>query len=370
MSIGISAEAARSAYKDSDKYLILTPGKREFDIHHNDGMTLRITQDGALDYLVNTFDAKRLKLEKQTEILHDYYGDRLLAKELFDRYLSYKRLTGGVASLLTVGLIGANVYTRVLKNSVFMGKVGTLGSILALHYAGRYLSNSYLEKEIELPWKIHTHRMTKGLGPTNFHGNDHSEIITSPLRFFTTPYAAHDFLYGSLRKIVPSNINVKYPVQQEHFPFAPDEEDMNKLQRFEGAKPKRFEKMQPEDDGEAIHLPEWSYRHWYYTNGSMAMDPYLEKNEIFKNFYLRGLQTIYKPESIHKKVAFEPRDLDEDIKGKIVEKNPYSDNPLTGDLDSELPLYAESYQSEVNVTKERVELLSKNYFLFFIFFIL
>lgn len=183
MSISISADSISKAYSESDQLRINPIAEREYNIHHNDGMTLKIAQDGILDSVVNTIDGRRIKLEKKAEILHDYYGDRLLAKELFQQYLSYKKKTSGVANLLSFGLIGANLYSRVMSNSVLMGKVGTVTSILALQWAGRYLSNNYLEGQIQRPWKIHCHRMSKGLGPTNLPSNDHPEILTTPLRF-------------------------------------------------------------------------------------------------------------------------------------------------------------------------------------------
>lgn len=183
MSLGISQESIGNARKDLDKYMINPFAERENNIANNDGMTLRIPQENSYDRLVNSLDSRRIKLEKRTEILHDYYGDRLLAKDLFKDYLSYKNLTGGVANILSLGLLGANLYTKVMKNSVLLGKFGALAGVLALQAGGRYLSNNWLEEKIARPWKIHTNRMSKGLGPTNIPSNYHDEIITSPLRF-------------------------------------------------------------------------------------------------------------------------------------------------------------------------------------------
>ena len=183
MNIGISAQNITSARKDADKYHILGPADQEYNILNNDGMTIKIAQDNLYDWFVNKVDSKRVILEKKAEILHDYYGDRLLAKDIFKDYLAYKAFSVGAANLLTVGVIGANMYTRVMKNSVLMGKVGTLGSIIALQGIGRYYSNNWLEKKIQTPWRIHTSRMEKGLGPTNIPSNHHPEINNVPLRF-------------------------------------------------------------------------------------------------------------------------------------------------------------------------------------------
>jgi hypothetical protein len=181
MTAHISSESLAKAYRESDKYFTIDAAKQEFNKVHNDGMTIKIPQDNLYDWMVNTFDHRRVLLEKKAEILNDYYGDRLLAKDLFKDYISYKRKTTGVANLLSLGLVGANMYTRVMKNSVFLGKFGTLAGILALQATGRCYSNTWLEKKLETPWKIHNYRMSKGLGPTNYTNNDHSELVIIPV---------------------------------------------------------------------------------------------------------------------------------------------------------------------------------------------
>jgi hypothetical protein len=183
MNIGISAQSVAQAKKDAEKYQILEPAEQEYNILRNDGMTLKIVQDNMIDWVVNKVDNKRIILEKKAEILHDYYGDRLIARDMFKDYLSYKKYTGGIANLLSAGLIGANLYTRVMKNSILMGKVGTISTIIALQSLGRYYSNKWLESQIENPWRIHTNRMAQGLGPTNVPHNHHKEVENFPLRF-------------------------------------------------------------------------------------------------------------------------------------------------------------------------------------------
>lgn len=183
MSLGLSHENLNKARVDSDKYVILQPAEEEFNILNNDGMTLKVVQDNVYDWAMNKIDSRRIVLEKKAEILHDYYGDRLIARDLFKDYLGQKRWTGGLANVLSLGLIGANMYSRVMKSSVFMGKVGTIGTILAIQAMGRYCSNNYLERRIEAPWKIHRNRMAQGLGPTNVISNHHREIENIPLKF-------------------------------------------------------------------------------------------------------------------------------------------------------------------------------------------
>lgn len=356
----ISAHGVKEAFKDTDKHRMIELAEREYNIHHNDGMTLQIPQDNMLDWFVNTFDGRRVKLEKQAEILHDYYGDRLLAKELFQRYMSYKSYTGGVANLLTLGLIGANVYSRVLRNSVMMGKCGTLASIVGLQVAGRMLSNAFLEKEIERPWKIHCNRMGKGLGPTNVPWNDHNEITTTPLRFYNFAYNPKDLLFGSKVRTVPSNLSMKFPLQQEHYPYAPDEHDQHKLMNLSTGSNRRFDLTQPEDDGETIFIPSDAHMNYKFSKEKMHNSYYAKEFEMYKGFLMNGDQTIYRPDNTNKRVAFEAKSLEHLYKNKYIEDNEYSLQPYTADLKPDLPLYSEKmYQDEVNLTDSRIDLLSK-----------
>jgi len=188
MSLGISARSIQEAHKDSQQYRFIDEADKDLRIAKDDGMILKIPQDNIYDWFINTFDHRRVELEKKSEILHDYYGDRLLAKDLFKDYLSIKKLYSSTANLLSLGLLGLNAYSRVMSNSVFMKKFGTLSTILALQCAGRHFSNNWLESRIDRPWKIHTYRMSKGMGPTNIPSNDHPEIITTSLRFLVFKY--------------------------------------------------------------------------------------------------------------------------------------------------------------------------------------
>ena len=181
--IGISAENLKLAQIDSERYSILKPAIQETSIIKNDGMILKITQDNTYDWVINRIDSRRIKLEKKAEIIHDFYGDRMIARDLFKDYTSYKTKTSTIANSLCLGLVGANMYTRVMKSSVLIGKVGTIGLIFGIQALSRNFTNGYLEKKLETPWKIHTKRMQKGLGPTNLPDNQFTEINNVPLKF-------------------------------------------------------------------------------------------------------------------------------------------------------------------------------------------
>lgn len=185
MSLSVSKESINKAYNEAEKNYHIRPAEREKNLLQNEGMQLRIPQDNKLDALINSVDGRRIKLEKKAEILHDFYGDRLLAKDLFKDYLEQKKYKSGVANLLSAGLLATNAYTRIFRNSVFMGKVGTVATIAAIQCVGRNLSNNWLEDKIERPWKIHTYRQSNGLSATNVRSNMHHEIlnITSDFDF-------------------------------------------------------------------------------------------------------------------------------------------------------------------------------------------
>ena len=59
----ISPQGVKTAFLEADKYRSIKMAEREYNIHHNDGMTLQIPQDNLLDWFVNTFDSHRIKLE-------------------------------------------------------------------------------------------------------------------------------------------------------------------------------------------------------------------------------------------------------------------------------------------------------------------
>jgi hypothetical protein len=362
MSAGISAQNIKEAYFEMDKELYLEGSKREYNIHHDDGMTLKIPHDNMLDSLINFIDNRRLKLEKKAEVLHDYYGDRLLAKEIFQQYLGYKFWVGGLANLLTLGILGGNLWSRVMKNSVFMGKFGTIASVVALQAGSRCMTNNYLESEISRPWKIHCHRMSKGLGPTNIPSNQHSEEITTPLRFEVFELNPKDLLFGTSLKYQSSDMSMKIPMPQSHYPFAIESWDITRNIKWQDVSSKRLMLSQPEDDGDTVFISPEAFKD-YVSTGNLA--PKEEKDlgfEIYKNRALNTDQTIYVPDSTIEPVNFQANELENLQKdGSYFEDNEYSKNPYRAEIIPDLPGYAWNFVNPLNVTDERIDLLS-NYF--------
>lgn len=177
----ISFSNLEKSHKDLDKHFMNPEGIKDFNILRDDGMIIKIAEDNVIDKVINSFDKRRVILEKKASILHDYYGDSLVAKDIMKDYLSSKKWYMGTAHGFSLAIIGANFYSKAFNNSVFLGKFGTAISIVALQAGFRYLSNNSLEERISRPWKIHSYRMENGLGPTNTPINLHSEKLTSPL---------------------------------------------------------------------------------------------------------------------------------------------------------------------------------------------
>ena len=158
----ISKESILKAYDELDKYTINHRLKAYKNILQNDGMTINLIQDGYIDTIINTIDKRRIILEKKADILNEYYGDSLRTKDIIKDYYYHKRIISGAANLTSAAILMANIYTKFAKNSVFLGKIGTIAAITVIHVLNRYLTNNWLEKNIERCWKIHTTRMSKG----------------------------------------------------------------------------------------------------------------------------------------------------------------------------------------------------------------
>jgi hypothetical protein len=363
MNLEISPSGIKQAHKDAQKHRFIEYSDREANIHKNDGMQLSIIQDNMIDTIINGIDHRRIVLEKKAEILHDYYGDRLLAKDLFSDYLGYKKYCTATASLLSVGILGLNAYSRVMSNSVFMKKFGTISSIIALQCAGRYVSNNWLEKRIDRPWKIHTHRMSKGLGATNVPYNLHREITTTSLRFIRTQISSHDLLFAPSFKGVVPDPEFKIPLDKEHYPYAIDEEDYHKLLDRSEEKFKRLDMYESEDLGDEITLRPEQYQHLLKTG--LPFPPIKDDltAAIFR-FGGKGHATIWRPEHEIKKSAFEPTSPNQVQKGTYYEPNEYDFDPLYADLEADLPPWAYYMRQSINITKERLDLLSISFIYF------
>jgi hypothetical protein len=359
MNIQLSSDSVSKAYKEIDKFMISEKAKRDINILKDDGMTINIQQDNLFDKVINKIDHRRLVLEKKAEVLNDYYGDRLLTKDLFKDYIAQKKFNSHLSYLLTVGLIGANLYTRVMKNSVLLGKVGTVVTIAALHSAGRYLSNNWLEEKIERPWKIHNYRMSKGLGPTNVPNNHHNEILTVPLRFHRFQINHQDLLFGTDRKYTFTALDAKTPIDKEHFPWQPDGQQHNKLIHVEEVTPARWKyqygKYTPSYEGGITDMFAPVRGHQMAAERKIPKyDPYV----YLSKEYMREGFNIYRPSRMYKKSTFSARKPEDVRDDKFVIDNEYINDPDGADNKIDVPEWSSDLKKQVNITKESVELFS------------
>lgn len=359
MSAKLSPQSIQEAFLESDKEIFNSVANQEYNVHFNDGMTLKMPYDNAFDGLINILNYRRLNLEKKAEILHDYYGDRLLAKEIFQRYLNYKSYIGGLSNALTLGILGANCYSLVMKNSVFMGKIGTLASILLLQATSRHFTNNYLENQISRPWKIHTYRMSKGLGPTNIPSNIHREEIICPIRTSFININPLQVFTSPRLEITSSSIEQKISNVQKHHPYELEGGDIRKSWKFEAINYNRFNKSMPEDDGESLYLHQDAWIRYPIDKTIKVPDYVPDVFDFFKSRVLNGFNTIWVP---NKYVALDNFEADskENVlpNGNHILKNEYIENSDLGDVLPDLPSYAETYTNPINLTSERIDLLS------------
>ena len=164
-------------------------------------------------------------------------------------------------------------------------------------------------------------------------------------------------MFGTKKTFVPDNPNFKVPLDKDHFPYALDEEDMFKLDNTREEPYKRIEKAEPEDFGDAIRIPS-KYFAWYYFTRVKALNEPQKDPGPFKNMMF-GHSTIYRPDRTIKELAFEATTPDQLYKDKIMEDNEYSFDPLCGDINSDLPPYAVKFLNQINITEEKLDLLSK-----------
>lgn len=163
----MKTENIKKAYDDLSRYSINEVALNELRKHTSDGVVVRISQETLYDRLVNLLDNRRVVLQKKSDILHHFYKDSTLAKDLT---LDHQSSTLGL-NLLSygsmLGLTGYTLFTYLAHPSPFLKLPGLSLGLLSIHCINRHFQNNSLEKRLELPWKIHTYRISKGLGPTN-----------------------------------------------------------------------------------------------------------------------------------------------------------------------------------------------------------
>jgi hypothetical protein len=105
---------------------------------------------------------------------------------------------------------------------------GLLIGVLGIHVSTRYISNNILEKNLDIPWKIHINRLSKGLSGTNSKSNNHDEYFKISDAMDLSKRNP-DYLYQNDEK--PQEISIYYKVPKPHLthPFNFEGKDKYRL---------------------------------------------------------------------------------------------------------------------------------------------
>lgn len=153
------------------------------------------------------------------------------------------------------------------------------------------------------------------------------------------------------------------PLTHEHYPYAPDEADINTLNDYECFTPDRIRKTVNENEKldyvgdnedflrEHLDVP--------LKTNRIDYDPYLEVAKISC-----GFKTTYKPDYTRKFDNWEALRPEDEIAGNVVINNEYMSDPMNADVDKSLPPYMDQMQNMLNITDERLDLFSKEYYNF------
>lgn len=164
------------AQKNLDKFSLNDVAERDIAKLSNDGLNIVLPNETIYDKFVNLLDGRKAVLDRKVDILHKYYSDSKLVRDLSLDHINHSFLINLARQAGMLGLVGYSAYTSIFGKAPFMKLPGLAVSLLGIHCATRCITNDMLEKSIERPWKIHTHRLSKGLGPTNVRWNDHQEL--------------------------------------------------------------------------------------------------------------------------------------------------------------------------------------------------
>lgn len=207
----MKAESIKKAYDELSQYSINEVALNELRKLTTDGVVVKISQETMFDRIVNLLDNRRVILQRKSDILHHFYKDSSLAHDLT---LDHQSSTLGL-NLLTygsmLGLTGYTLFTYIAHPSPFLKLPGLFTGLLAFHCLNRHFQNNSLEKRLELPWKIHTYRMSKGLGPTNVRSKNKDFYTTKKMENYLhnkTFYGEEDDYLHMENKILRNNVSI------------------------------------------------------------------------------------------------------------------------------------------------------------------
>lgn len=346
------------AYSNLDKYTLNEVALNEVRKLTTDGISIKISNESIYDKIVNTFDKKRVILEKKSDILHHYYKDTTFAKDLSLDQQYDTRFLAAAKYLSITGLVGYNIFTHAICKTPFMKLPGTIVSVGLIHFIERQISNSLLENRLERPWKIHAFRLSKGLGPTNVKDYLNKDNYGSLFKQKSEEKKVANYLYNEKFNYFNLSIynkenlyaknNLLHPSVYKNTVFnrkAYIDQNLQKLTVVE----------QPSLEQEEKHFktaPGITNEHL----GKNSFDK--EDEESFKKFYEHSFfnSHYHKPQSFLSYETFEPNKAVENGSGDIINyKNEY-DNVLSFiSGNSSLPSYSSTYLQKHNTTPEHFD---------------
>ena len=158
------------------------------------------------------------------------------------------------------------------------------------------------------------------------------------------------------------NTHFKTPLTQDHYPYAPDEEDINTFPYPYKYTPDRIEKQTAEKTSNTYYGDNQDFLRFHINIPFKQDRPYYNLySEVVKSS--RGFNTTYKPDYTRKYSCFEALKPEEQLGDQIIFDNEYLTHPDLADIVPNLPPYTKHLSRLVNITPERMELFRK--FLFF-----
>lgn len=145
---------------------------------------------------------------------------------------------------------------------------------------------------------------------------------------------------------------------QDKYPFAPDEEDINRLNPFEVWTPDRIEKQLPDKKDVAYMGDNEDFLREImpipFKQDRLPYDFYAEVCKI-----TNGFTTIYKPDNGRKYSAFEATRPEDQLGDQLLFENEYDSRPDDADIKADFPTYTKHFSKILNFSPEKQDRFSK-----------
>lgn len=214
----MKADNLIEAHKSLGKFTINDVADREVNRLSSQGLDIVLPTETIYDRIANMVDHRKVVLDRKVDILFKHYSDSKFVQEFALDQIKDSHYLNLIKYLSITGLIGYNAYSSIFGKAPFVKLPGLAIGVVGIHSVSRYFSNNMLEKKLETPWKIHTTRMSKGIGPTNVRWNEHDEFYKQN-RYLLNTKENLDYLYMDAEKPMILSIYKKLCKPQLNHPF-------------------------------------------------------------------------------------------------------------------------------------------------------